>query len=626
MHFTNPLNWLWLLPLVGTVALLWLRRPRREELIVPSLRLWQGLTTPNDAQPSRRFLQKHLLLFLQLLLMFLLTLALARPFLFAREQAGQQYVLVLDNSASMRAVDVRPSRLEMARAAAAQFVSTRLRPADTALVLETSPRAALLCRMTSDPARLRNALAQIPPTDAPGDLRGALLLAQSAVSGKTNAQVQVYSDGVSAINDNSPAPPAHMETRQIAVGTARPDNIGITALDAQPNPDGGQTLTVTLHQAGTASHPGLTLSLLDSGALRDARQLAWTQGAAQATFDVPPAQSLHVVTVRLEHCADDLASDNSASLVLLPARATRVLLVSAGNIFLERGLASLPHVQMTEAAPAPFAGLRALASRADIVVLDGGGPLGAVPPGRYLTFNRSGLPTPFEFTSQPPADVSAMGQNSAHPVMRFVDMRPVRVRSAAQVQAASWADVLAGSRRGPLLAAGETGGSRVVSASFDLADSDWPLRIAFPLFLANSIAWLGEGSAPGTLQPGYAAGQAAFVALPPGSPSAQIAAPDGTQRTISAPLAGGIVSLPDTSQVGAYALTGPGGAHYPVAVNLLSPAASALAMRQPPMLSHALANSAPPALRRVPRDWWTFAALLALALLALEWAVYHRRA
>jgi len=210
--------------------------------------------------------------------------------------------------------------------------------------------------------------------------------------------------------------------------------------------------------------------------------------------------------------------------------------------------------------------------------------------------------------------------------MRFVDMRTVHVRSAARTQAAGWGQVLVEGSRGPLVAAGEANGSRVVSVGFNLTDSDLPLQVAFPLFLAGSIAWLTEGSTPGARQPDYAAGQAAQITLPPGTRAAQVTRPDGTTRLVSTPPAGGAAALQDTSQVGIYTVQGPEGASYPVAVNLLNPSASALLPRRSPQLERPMPGGGAGVTHRIPRDWWPVAATLALLLLAAEWWVYHRRA
>ncbi len=626
MSFANPINWLWLLPLIGAIILLWLHRPRREEVVVPSLRLWRGLITEDNADPTRRFLHRRLLLFLQLLTVFLLTLALARPFLFAQAPVGQRYVLIVDNSASMQANDVRPSRLEAARAEAALFIGRHLRPEDSALVLQTSPRAQALCQMASDPALLRAAVQQVVSTDAPGDMAGALLLARSLVGRNAKAHVQVYSDGLSAAAGGTAAPAPGMDTHQVVIGTRRPDNNGITALTLQSTTAGSHALFVTVSHAGMENHLPLTLSLLVDGRLMDARQVVFLKSIFHAQFRIPASTQSQTAAVRLDHAADDLASDNSASLIVAPTRKARVLLVSSGSFFLERGLASLPTVQVSEMTPAQFALLRPQAASPNVVVLDGSSPAGPLPPGRYLTFGRAGLPTPLTFTPQAPADTVVLMQNSAHPVMRFVDMRPLRVRSTVRAQSAAWGQILVDGRRGPLIIAGEANDSRVVSVGFNLADSDLPLRAAFPLFLSNSIAWLTEGSTPGTLLPDYAAGQVAQVVLPSGVGTAQVTRPDGTTRFVFPAPSGGAAALADTSQVGIYTVRGLDGARYPVAVNLLNPTASALLPRQSPLLERPLASGSAGAMHRVPREWWPVVATMALLLLAAEWWVYHRRA
>jgi hypothetical protein len=43
----------------------------------------------------------------------------------------------------------------------------------------------------------------------------------------------------------------------------------------------------------------------------------------------------------------------------------------------------------------------------------------------------------------------------------------------------------------------DAGGQRIAALSFDVADSDLPLRVAFPLLMANTIHWLaGETAEP----------------------------------------------------------------------------------------------------------------------------------
>ena len=48
------------------------------------------------------------------------------------------------------------------------------------------------------------------------------------------------------------------------------------------------------------------------------------------------------------------------------------------------------------------------------------------------------------------------------------------------------------SEQGPILVAGQRGGFKFVALGFDPRDSDLPLRVAWPLFLLNSINWFTD--------------------------------------------------------------------------------------------------------------------------------------
>ena len=51
---------------------------------------------------------------------------------------------------------------------------------------------------------------------------------------------------------------------------------------------------------------------------------------------------------------------------------------------------------------------------------------------------------------------------------------------------------LAEARETALIADLSKGDSKALVVAFDLADSNWPLRISFPLFISNALRWLPE--------------------------------------------------------------------------------------------------------------------------------------
>src|SRR5918997_7147438 len=115
MSFLSPLALLGLL-FVPVVLAMYLLKLRRERQVVPSTLLWQKLLTDIEANAPWQKLRRSLLLLLQLLLVALLAILAARPFLERPAGLAGDVVVVIDTSASMGASDVPPSRLAEAKA------------------------------------------------------------------------------------------------------------------------------------------------------------------------------------------------------------------------------------------------------------------------------------------------------------------------------------------------------------------------------------------------------------------------------------------------------------------------------------------------------------------------------
>src|SRR5918911_2523621 len=117
MPFVSPLALLGLL-FVPAVIAMYLLKLRRDPTVVPSTLLWQRLVADVEANAPWQKLRRNLLLLVQLLLVILLALLAARPFVERPAGLARDIVLVVDTSASMAATDVAPSRLDAAKQAA----------------------------------------------------------------------------------------------------------------------------------------------------------------------------------------------------------------------------------------------------------------------------------------------------------------------------------------------------------------------------------------------------------------------------------------------------------------------------------------------------------------------------
>src|SRR5688572_3441054 len=126
--FLNP----WMAAAAAAVAIpslliLYFLKLRRRELAVSSTLLWRKAIQDLQVNAPFQKLRRNLLLFLQLLLLALLCLALARPVANYQPGAGKMTVILIDRSASMATTDPElngKTRLDEAKRRAKDLVET----------------------------------------------------------------------------------------------------------------------------------------------------------------------------------------------------------------------------------------------------------------------------------------------------------------------------------------------------------------------------------------------------------------------------------------------------------------------------------------------------------------------
>ena len=87
-----------------------------------------------------------------------------------------------------------------------------------------------------------------------------------------------------------------------------------------------------------------------------------------------------------------------------------------------------------------------------------------------------------------------------HPLARQLDLSDVNIAAARRLALAAGDVAVAGSFGVPLLIARERPGLRIAATSFDPRRSDLPMRPAFPLLIANALAWAPGPTADATVE------------------------------------------------------------------------------------------------------------------------------
>ncbi len=414
------------IPALIILYFLKLRRIPRE---VSSTLLWKKAIQDLQANAPFQRLRKNLLLFLQLIILSLIILALAQPRSASTTEMGRKYIVMIDRSASMAAVDGdetlgSESRLEAAKKQAIELIETMRAPglfaagekADEAMVIAFDANAQIVASFTSDQATLINAINAIEQTDATSSIAEAYRLAQAQrpnrIVNATNELGEItesheldelkggepyffhlFSDGRVSDIDSVRAEEIDTQTtfEYHAIGSQTSNNIGLVALRSERDYDTPSKLSIFVGVQSTDTIPRtVDAELIVAGVTRSVRAIDLPAATTDPTtgYKAPASGGVVfelnepngvIVRVKLDTDgqnnpqADVLLSDNEGVLVVPPAKQASVALVSTGNLFIGSALSGLPLSRFDTISPAQYESNRESGANDvyDLVIFDG---------------------------------------------------------------------------------------------------------------------------------------------------------------------------------------------------------------------------------------------------------------
>ncbi len=378
MSFLAPLA-LAGLAFLPIVVAMYLLKLRRDEAVVPSTLLWRQLVADVEANAPWQRLRRSLLLLLQLLLVAILAILAARPFVERPAGLAGDLVLVVDTSASMQATDVTPSRLDAAKAAAVDALKD-LPAGGKVSVIAAGRTARVVTNGTADLGRVKQAIAGITPTSDVGDLGDALRLASALAARSGDAEILVATDAALATPPDAGGLDAPVRVLQVG---REANNQAIVALAVRTQPNNlSHSAFVSIANLGL-ERVERRIEVYADGDLREARTVTLEP---QVRTDVAiddiddPDLPATVVEVRLTNAdeaattaADPLALDDRAWAIIPPAQLRTILLVSDGDPYLETALSYLPDTELYGVTPAEY-GPETKPELFDLIIFEGALP------------------------------------------------------------------------------------------------------------------------------------------------------------------------------------------------------------------------------------------------------------
>jgi hypothetical protein len=326
--------------------------------------------------------------------------------------------------------------------------------------------------------------------------------------------------------------------------------------------------------------------------------------------DLPSTHRVLEARIAPRAGADALASDDRAFATLSPRARTRVLLVTEGNRYLEAALLLDEYLDVEEVAPARYTDARGF----DVVVFDRASP--PQDPGVPALYLGPGAGYfPLELAESVPRPY--FDRVEEHPVTRKLALKDVNIARATRARPAAGDHVIASTQRGaPLWVEGRRQ-APFMALTFDVRESDLPLRAAWPLLLLRSLEQL-SGRHTDTPLP-YTAGELVEVALDdphdatlraPGGEVVPARIIDGSVRFV--PARAGVYELERRGEPLALAV------HLPASESEIAPRLILADIAQP-------ADTDPFQSSWLDERVWPLLVALALSLLLVEWLTFHRR-
>ncbi len=622
------------------VTALYILKLRRRAVATPFAVLWQRILRDKEATSLFSKLKRILSLLVQLLLLLLLVAALGDPRVAGSLVEGRSLVVLVDASASMQATDVSPTRLGVAKEQVKAMIRG-LGGADRMLVAQMDAVVTPLGPMSGDASELERALEKLAPTDTRADFPRALRFATDTLRGAKSAEVVVVSDGDlgEAVDASGPVHLGAVRLSYVPVGKGS-RNVGVTAFSVRRYPLDKSRYEVMLEVTNTGdTTEDIELTLSGDGQPVDITKLRLKPGERLPRFYPNlsgASRTLEAKLGLLDGTQDDLPVDDRAYALLPERRRAKVLVVTTGNTYLEAALLLDEYLDVTQLTPEAYAKrFPTGAVGFDTILFDSVTPLEA-PRANAIYLDPRGPGSPVRVLgeiAQPGFD----HVDRKHPIVRFLALDTVNVARGHKLQAEPGDRVVGASQEGPILVAGTRGGYKFVALGFDIRESDLPLRVAWPLFLVDTINWFTDEDA--TYLSSFKTGE--VWRIPVGVPAsmATLKRPDGT--TVDVPVhEGRAVYLGDRAgfyDVSAIAIaaatptptaspTQPGpGARTSFAANLLDATESRIAPQETLTVDGKPAGKLEGFHVGVRREVWIYLLVLAILLTAIEWATYHRR-
>lgn len=512
MVFLNPLGLAGLIS-IPVILLMYILKQKRNRQVVSSLILWQRVLMDMQSATPWQKLRKNLLMFLQIAAAALIVLALSG---FAINMAGkdkESIILVIDSSLSMSSTDMQPTRLDAAKSDAIRYVD-ELSGNTRVSVVSISKSADLLLYASESKSDIKSTIEAIEPTFTHMDAEKAAELLLSLKKQDNQALILLFGD--KPVNVGS-------EEIQFSDYRKKDDNYAIIRFTHTNVGEHISAMSTVRNQSGEDAT--ISVSLYGDETFLDSQLVSIGAGQTRTIWwrDIPDNVRNLLCVIDTD---DILEYDNRAYDTVFGGEPAKVLLVTRGNIFLEKVLSLMKNVELTRTQPGELTEYKGY----DLYVFDGIVAENLPQDGNLVIF----APDENKFFQVGGWMDTPLIKKTDHEIFRYLSNLKFAVGRTRILNKPDWADIVTEYNGNPVIMDGRIGNTRILIFGFNLFETDLPLQPEFPILMSNIVSEYVPASSSHVT--GMLVGDMVEFDLFPDTEKAEVVLPDGSRITIAPPI------------------------------------------------------------------------------------------
>lgn len=472
---------------VPVIILLYLLKQKVKDRSFSSVMLWQEIYKNLEAKTPFEKLKQNILMYLQILIMLLLIFALMAPVLKKGGALQENTVIVIDNSASMQYLyDDRDTRLEHSKKEAKKEID-RLSEDNMVTLISSGDEAAVVYQ-GRDKTTLKKRLNEIEATIESGTPDVAAGVVNSVIAQMENVQIICYTDtdfaGSEWLKNN---PNAALIVENVY---SRGENVSLDYVNYSVKEDGIEALCrVTNYGENEVTQD---VSLYAGSDIVDVQTVTVKpQGSETVYFEKQDIAIDGSMILRAELSQKDcLTADNSQSIALEENTEKTVLLLSAGNVFLEKALSLDERVSVYKSDDVNV--LNQAAYSFDLYVFDGLSvpeefDVGQFPDqAGFLFLNVEKDFGNMGWIEKDDQVFDTMLSFDKSPVTEYIEEYSFGITDAYTYRLPDWAVPVIRTAEGGITGyCGNNGGHGIGVLGFDIHNTDFALQAEFPIFMSQ---------------------------------------------------------------------------------------------------------------------------------------------